>query len=170
MIWQQLSISYDPKCLSLIDWLFFLFFLRASIHTGSVHQPHFAPAWMHSPQYLAFALMHSFPSVWKTKRKEEDAVSQSAAYSPCQVSSPVSRLSLHVSSSGTLWLYRHRRQELEYPATIILSMMLRWTFGARQWHRRVIVATSFSREDVVITTTNAFGLPAYVTDTDMRQY
>ena len=39
--------------------------------TGCRHHPHLAPAWMHSPQYLALALMHSFPSE-KTEDKEGD--------------------------------------------------------------------------------------------------
>lgn len=41
-----------------------------SSRTSCSHQPHLAPAWMHSPQCLALALMHSFPSRWKTKREE----------------------------------------------------------------------------------------------------
>ena len=39
--------------------------------TGCRHHPHLAPAWMHSPQYLALALMHSFPSEQKTRRGRE---------------------------------------------------------------------------------------------------
>lgn len=44
---------------------------RASVpRTGSLHQPHLAPAWMQSAQDLALALTHSFPSGRKTKTWE----------------------------------------------------------------------------------------------------
>jgi len=55
--------------------------------TGSLHQPHLAPAWMHSPQYLALALMHSFPSGWKNKERGEEEAESGGAGSqqrPCK--------------------------------------------------------------------------------------
>lgn len=114
--------------------------------TGSLHQPHLAPAWMHSPQYLALALMHSFPSGWKTKR-EEEAESEWAVvqHSPCKVSSLLSPPCLHVSSCGTLrgsmvigdrdgifCLFHYR----------LCSVMLRWSSaGSGQGHHQAKVAS-----------------------------
>lgn len=74
-------------------------------HTGSLHQPHLAPAWMHFPQYSALAAMHSFPSGSKTKKREgkKEAALEGAGlqHSPCKGSSMLSPSCLHISSSGT---------------------------------------------------------------------
>ncbi len=64
IIWLQEMVSpitFFPKC-TLLQKQPFPSLMVSSELTSSVHQPHFSPAWMHSPQDWAEALVHSLPS------------------------------------------------------------------------------------------------------------
>ncbi len=64
IIWLQEMVSpitFFPKCTSLQKQPFPSLMVSSEL-TSSVHQPHFSPAWMHSPQDWAEALVHSLPS------------------------------------------------------------------------------------------------------------
>lgn len=98
---------------------------RFDSHTGSLHQPHLAPAWMHSPQYLALAVMHSFPSGWKTKRREKRRKNQRVAAQCRQSKQPVKPpVFTHQFMWNTVWLNGNRRQRrniLSFPLSAMLS-------------------------------------------------
>lgn len=66
IIWPQEIVSlitffFPLKCTSLQKQPFPSLMVSPEL-TSSVHQPHFSPAWMHSPQDWAEALVHSLPS------------------------------------------------------------------------------------------------------------
>lgn len=97
-------------------------------HTGSLHQPHLAPAWMHFPQYSALAAMHSFPSGSKTKKREGKKGgsvrgSRSAAQSLQRKQHVKPLVFTHQLKWNILWLDGNRRQNWNIPFFSLSSVL-----------------------------------------------
>lgn len=117
---------------------------RPVTHTGSLHQPHLAPAWMHFPQYSALAAMHSFPSGLKTKNQEEKRGSvrgsRSAAQSLQRKQHAKPLVFTQQLKWNILWLGGNRRHNWNIPSFPLSSML--WSTG---WVLFVYVTSNNTR-------------------------